>query len=681
MARGGVGTVTVRFLGDVSNLTGALGDVEGKLGKTSSGLTKTFAGIGKLALGGGTALAGFGAIAVKAFSESEQVAAQTAAVLKSTGGAAGATATHIGDLAGKLSMLSGADDEVIQSGENVLLTFTNIRNGAGKNNDIFDQATAAALDMSTALGTDLSAANIQLGKALNDPIKGVTALSKVGVSFTAKQKEQIKTLVESGHTMEAQKIILKELSTEFGGSAKAAGDTFAGKLNKLKVIVGNFTEEVGARLVPIIERFADIIGRTVPKALAIVKPWFDKVKEGVQLAIWAFKDPSAPWTEGSPFQTGAAKIGLILRQVWDLVKGNLGPVLAGLGAIVAVAVVPPFIAWAAATVAAILPVLAIAAAIGALVGGIVYAYQHFEGFRKAIEKISEALTGIAGPAFETLKGIISKFVEIVMNLWDRFGGQLLEHLQTAFNAIVQIFTGVFEVIKGVFQLFAAIFTGDWKGAWEALKTIFSGIWDIFIGVFKYALNLISLAIGAAMAGISAAWGAIWHGLATLFTDIWVGIKRGIGNALDGIVNFFKDMPGRLKAVASGIFDFIKDAFKSAINWVIRAWNGLEFKIPGFDPPGPGPTFGGFTIGVPNIPQLGTGAIVRARPGGILANIGEGRYDEAITPLRPGMDMGGTVNNYFYIDGALDPAGVARQIQSLLLEEQRRSGPLGFKATG
>ena len=75
--------------------------------------------------------------------------------------------------------------------------------------------------MSPVLGTDASGSAIQLGKALNDPIKGITALTRVGVTFTEQQKDQITTLVESGKTIDAQKIILGELQKEFGGSAEA----------------------------------------------------------------------------------------------------------------------------------------------------------------------------------------------------------------------------------------------------------------------------------------------------------------------------------------------------------------------------------------------------------------------------------------------------------------------------
>jgi len=202
---------------------------------------------------------------VGAARESQAVARQTAAVIKSTGGAAGLSAKQFADLAGAISKKVGVDDELIQSGENILATFTGVRNEVGKGNDIFNQATRAAVDMAAAMNhgevtaDGLQTANIQLGKALNDPIAGMGALRRVGVAFTAQQQEQIKTLVKSGHTLEAQKIILGELRKEFGGSAEA--NATASK--KLAVAWGNLQEGLGKALIPAIERGAVWLNRLV----------------------------------------------------------------------------------------------------------------------------------------------------------------------------------------------------------------------------------------------------------------------------------------------------------------------------------------------------------------------------------------------------------------------------------
>ncbi len=106
--------------------------------------------------------------------------AQTNKVIESTHGVAGVTANAVLDLATNFSHLTKFSDDTVQAGENMLLTFTNI----GKN--VFPQATQTVLDMSQALGQDAKSSAIQLGKALNDPITGVSALQRVGVTFTTR---------------------------------------------------------------------------------------------------------------------------------------------------------------------------------------------------------------------------------------------------------------------------------------------------------------------------------------------------------------------------------------------------------------------------------------------------------------------------------------------------------------
>lgn len=176
---------------------------------------------------------------IAAFEESEKVQAQLEAVLNSTAHAAGVSADEAIKLSKSLEAQTTFSDEAVLSAENLLLTFTKIKDS------VFPEATKTVLDMATALGEDTSSAAIQLGKALNDPILGVTALQRVGVSFSAAQKEVIQHLVETGHTLEAQKMILKELSTEFGGSATAAAKTFGGQVQQLKNKFDDFEETIG----------------------------------------------------------------------------------------------------------------------------------------------------------------------------------------------------------------------------------------------------------------------------------------------------------------------------------------------------------------------------------------------------------------------------------------------------
>src|SRR5262245_8448404 len=253
--------------------------------RATAGPFRSIAGIASSSLAGiGGAFAAVGA--VKVFSgfvadarESAKISRITAQAIKSTGGAANVSAKQVGALATAISNKTGKDDEAIQSGQNLLLTFTNIRNETGKGNDIFNQASAAIVDMTAALNNGevtsqgLKSSSIQLGKALNDPIKGVTALQRVGVSFTEGQKKQIKALVDSGRTLDAQKIILRELGKEFGGAAKASADP----MERLGTIIGNLGERLGTALLPTIDKVAKFLTNTLLPAFS---KFLDEMRKG-----------------------------------------------------------------------------------------------------------------------------------------------------------------------------------------------------------------------------------------------------------------------------------------------------------------------------------------------------------------------------------------------------------------
>lgn len=176
---------------------------------------------------------------INAWAESERVTAQMNATLTSTKHAAGLSAQQLEALSVQMQRLTSYSDDAVMSAQNLLLTFTNITGGT------FEEATRVVLDMSTALGTDLKSSAIQLGKALQDPINGVSALARVGVNFSESQKEVITQMVKTGDTIGAQKLVLAELNKEFGGSATAAAKTFGGQMEQLRNQVDDLQEEIG----------------------------------------------------------------------------------------------------------------------------------------------------------------------------------------------------------------------------------------------------------------------------------------------------------------------------------------------------------------------------------------------------------------------------------------------------
>ena len=208
--------------------------------RKASDVARSWQAAGKaigVAIGAGIGIATTAfAVYVRNTIEAEKVQAQLAARIKSTGGAAGLAMADLNKMADALQAATTFDDESIGKAQATLLTFTKI----GREN--FGAATEAVLNLSTALGTDLNGAALQVGKALNDPVQGVTALSRAGVQFSDAQKAVIKSLVETGKTAKAQELILHELETQMGGAARAARDTLGGALQGLKNTLDNLLE-------------------------------------------------------------------------------------------------------------------------------------------------------------------------------------------------------------------------------------------------------------------------------------------------------------------------------------------------------------------------------------------------------------------------------------------------------
>lgn len=224
--------------------------------------------------------------------EQEKVLAQLDAVIRSTGGAAGLATPELTAMATELQRMTTYSDEAVVGAQALLLTFTRI----GK--DVFPQATEAVLNISTAMGKGLNESAVLVGKALNDPMKGLTALTRVGIQFSNSQKEQIKVAVEAGNTFAAQKIILAELETQFGGSAKAARDTLGGSLTALKNAFGDLFEVGG----PAANNLRDSIERLVkvlsdPSTISAIQNFGASLFDAFSGAIDAAKRLGFIWNQ------------------------------------------------------------------------------------------------------------------------------------------------------------------------------------------------------------------------------------------------------------------------------------------------------------------------------------------------------------------------------------------------
>lgn len=181
---------------------------------------------------------------VTAASDAQDAYAKLSAVLRATGNASGFTASQLKDFAAKMQTVTRFEDDATVNALAMLAAFRNIRG------DNFTGAAKAAMNLATVTGRDLPSAMELVGRALNDPKRGLSSLQRAGVAFTDQQRKQIAALNELGLSFRAQQLILRQLEKSYGGTAEAAGGTFRGQVTILKNELNDLAETIGNYLLP-----------------------------------------------------------------------------------------------------------------------------------------------------------------------------------------------------------------------------------------------------------------------------------------------------------------------------------------------------------------------------------------------------------------------------------------------
>jgi hypothetical protein len=271
--------LNVEILGEFKKLTDATQGAQNSLG----GLAQKASNIGRtikrvigalgITLGLRAVVRGF-KDAVAAAEEAQTANARIDAIAKSMnefGNEAEKVTKRIKDYAEQQQFALGVDSESIKAVQAKLLTFRELTKTAGELGGSFDRATRAAIDMAAAGFGSAESNATQLGKALNDPIKGITALNRAGIQFTEDQKALIQSLVDSGNVLEAQDMILKEIESQVGGTAEAT----ANATTKMQIAFNEVSEALGFVLLPFVEDFSQWIMNESPK---IIK-FFDELRD------------------------------------------------------------------------------------------------------------------------------------------------------------------------------------------------------------------------------------------------------------------------------------------------------------------------------------------------------------------------------------------------------------------
>jgi hypothetical protein len=532
------------------------GEVDGAGKKIGAGLGNAIKVGAVAALAGAAILTRFLGGALDEAREAQVVTARTENVIKKMGKAAGVSAKQVANLAGAISAKTGIDDEAIQSGQNLLLTFGNIRNEAGKGNDIFNQTSKLMVDLSAAMGTDAKSSAVQLGKALNDPLKGLTALTRVGVSFTEQQSEQIKKMVESGNVLGAQKVILGELERQFGGAAAA----MATPADKARVAFDNLKEQIGTALLPVVDRLLTIFtSQVVPAVSLFVTQMQTGVGAGGQFA-------AVMTTAGSALATMAGFVRENATVIIPLVTG----LIAAAAAIKTVVAVSR--AWAAAQLALNVvlvanPIGIVVVALAALGAALVLAYRKSETFRN-----------IVNGAFSAVRAAVTGAVAAIVSRVVAFGQAIIARVQD----VAQFVTGLKQKFGEALDYVKSVPGKIMDGLGNLGSLLLSAGVDLVRGLID---GIKSMAAAAADAALDVVQGAIIGAKIALgisspskvFHEIGMWSMLGFAEGIEGngqkVLDALKGVQDKLKTQ----IDSIKSDFASLSTSIASAFTGNLFE--------------------------------------------------------------------------------------------------------
>ena len=361
--------------------------------------------------------------------------------------------------------------------QTTLGTFGELAASADQAGGAFDRTTMAALDLAAAgFGTAESNA-VQLGKALNDPVKGLSALAKSGVTFTEQEKDKIKTLVESGKQLEAQEMILAAIEKQVGGTAEATADSSA----KMSLGFADLKETLGLALLPAFDALNGYLAG---------------------FASWAGKNTKTILILG----------GVIGGLAAAIVAANIAiKAYVAITAIVKAATVAWTVVQTALNAALIAnPIGLIVLAIVALIGIVVLAYNKVDWFRDlvdtafaavkdAIEVVVEWFRDTAWPILKRVFGFIGKAVQTYIGVWIAIFGTVWDTMKKVFGWIADIFGPVLSQLWKDLQAGLEVFGEVWTRIFDKIKDVVQRAWDFIRPLVEK--------ITSAISGLRSAWDA------------------------------------------------------------------------------------------------------------------------------------------------------------------------------
>ena len=654
--------VVFRFSGNTRDFDKAVKGVKGKMG----GLKKFASGAGKaLGLAAGAGVAALGAAAVKgsldfsnAYSTIERATGKTGDDLKALEDQFGEVFRSSHRPAEELAGVLGDIDTRFKGTAEQVGTLT------GRVADFADVAGGDPLTISTKLG---QAANV-FGKDIEGASSSLDVLTKVGQDYGVGGDEILGLLQKQGKNFAALGLDMDESAVAMG-KLSAAGIDIRSMGSGLERFIG-LAVESGVKPADALRNLENQIKNTAnenEKLVLAQEVLGDKA--GVQLVnalnqgISIMDDFSGAIGEAGGSLDAVAASSETMEEKFGRLQNQVMGVIAEVALPLVEQLIPVFMDLIDNIMPSLTPLIeTLGEIIGALAPVIGKLLEKLTPLiDEALKVLASLLDAVLTPALELVSSVFDALVPILEMVFGTISDTLIPVIKQLLPPIMRVATALIEQLLPIFESIWPVIEDLLEPALaaivqivEALEEPLTLIIGLLGGVLGTTLEGVMLALEPIISLVAIAIGLTADALETLVG--W------ISDGIDWLVKWTEEV-GALEKIKEA-FESIKEVFKNVINFLIDAWNALDWTID-VRLPNWLPGIGGKGIYIadvfPDIPRLAEGGIVTEPT---LALIGEGGQDEAVIPLPDNYEGGMMSEPTIIIAPVINVAGSVIQERDL-----------------
>ena len=468
---------------------------------------------------------------------------------------AGALGYSIEDASVAIGLMANSGIKGSQAGTSLKNVLTNLAKPTDQVQSYMDKLNISMTDMDG----QVKPLN-QLLNEMRDSFAGLTEAEKAEYAAGIAGKEGMSGLLAIVNASQGDFDKLTEAINNSSGAAQSVADVMmnnlSGQLTILKSTLEGIAISFGNILLPAIKKVAE--------ALQNFLNWINGLDEGQKQLIVTIA-------------AVVAAIGPVLLIVGKLITSVSSVMHAVTAVKTGIAGLQLSLAAAGTSLGAVLaPIAAVVAAIVALVAAFKHLWDTNEAFRTRIteiwNQIKETFSVFADGMLERINALgfdFTNLTEVLGAVWDGFCNLLAPLFEGAFQHIAIVLQTVLGVLTNLFDVFKGLFTGDWELFWQGISGIFSTIWEGIQSSLSNVLETIKCVVNTFLGWFGTSWDELLNTVKQWGTNIINWARTTIPNICETILNFFRELPGKMLEIGKNLLMSLADGIASAVSAVIQ----------------------------------------------------------------------------------------------------------------